>query len=65
MRRFGIVGSRNAKADILSISRQIANVFARNSINVISGIARGVDKFAHLGALDVKGKTVAVLGSRN
>lgn len=48
----GIVGSRLALKESLEISRLVANVFACKGINVISGLAKGIDKYAHLGALD-------------
>lgn len=47
-----------------SIARKIGKELADRNINVISGLAIGIDKYAHLGALDSKaGKTIAVLGS--
>lgn len=59
----GVVGSRIAKNESLKVSRLLSQIFASNGVNVISGLAIGIDKYAHLGALDVKGKTVAVLGN--
>lgn len=60
----GIVGSRLAYKEILEQTKGIARDFSKLGINVISGLARGVDKFAHLGALEINfGKTIAVLGS--
>lgn len=35
---------------------------AKNNITIISGLARGIDKYSHLGCLAGKGKTIAVLG---
>lgn len=49
-----IVGSRVALNESLEISRLVSNGFATMGINVISGLAKGIDKFAHLGALDSK-----------
>lgn len=59
-----IIGSRKASDYGKRISRYIAKDFATLDINVISGLAVGIDKFAHLGALDIQGgKTIAVLGN--
>ena len=61
----GIVGSRIALKESLEIARLLAGSFVNNGINVVSGLAKGVDKFAHLGALDSNslesGKTIGVL----
>lgn len=60
----GIIGSRKASEYGKMISRNISRDFARLGINVISGLAIGIDKFAHLGALDSSsGRTIAVLGN--
>ena len=58
-----IVGSRNADPETLDRTRQVAAEIARRGIVVTSGLAKGVDTAAHLGALDAAGITVAVLGS--
>ena len=34
-----------------------------NKINIISGLARGIDTYAHLGTIIAKRRTIAVLGS--
>lgn len=60
----GIVGSRVALKESLEIARLVANAFGSKRINVVSGLANGIDKFAHLGALDSKnGKTIGVVAS--
>lgn len=58
-----IVGARAATRDGMEIAYQIAADLARAGIVIVSGLARGVDAAAHLGALDARGKTVAVLGT--
>ena len=64
MMLFGIVGCRMASNFGKVTARVIARELANRNINVISGLAIGIDKYAHLGALDSQiGKTVAVLGS--
>jgi DNA processing protein len=64
MKQFGIVGSREAKKESLEIAKILGRIFSSQGINVISGLARGIDKFAHLGALEkVPSKTIAVLGN--
>ena len=58
-----IVGARAATRDGIEIAYQIAADLARAGIVVVSGLARGIDSAAHAGALDAKGKTIAVLGT--
>ncbi len=59
-----IIGSRLASNYGKFVSRKIAKEVADRNVNIVSGLALGIDKFAHLGALDSKiGKTIAVLGT--
>lgn len=62
-RRVAIVGSRGATPSGRSLARDLARGLAANGLEVVSGLARGVDGSAHQGALQGKGTTLAVLGS--
>ena len=59
-----IVGSRNCTI----YGRKCADYFsydlARRGINIISGLAIGIDSIAHISALNGHGKTIAVLRMR-
>ena len=55
-----IVGSRNASAINRKFAHKLAEDLGRSGFSVVSGLARGIDTAAHLGALE-RG-TVAVLG---
>jgi DNA processing protein len=58
-----VVGSRNATDYGLSVTRRLCEGLAARGITVVSGMARGIDTAAHIGALAGGGKTIAVLGS--
>ena len=59
-----IVGSRKATQYGKNVALKISRELSERGINVISGLAVGIDTYAHLGCLqpESKGKTIAVLG---
>ena len=65
LRKYGIavIGSRNCS----NYGRQICKIFTNNlvgyGLNIISGLAVGIDACAHKACLEAGGKTIAVLPS--
>ena len=58
-----IVGSRKATQYGRKVARELAYQLAEKGLTIISGLARGIDSQAHLGALEAGGTTISVLGS--
>lgn len=58
-----IIGCREARDYGKKIAKNFAYNLSKNNINIISGLAKGIDTCAHLGAIYAKEKTIAVLGS--
>ncbi|MBB6175200.1 DNA processing protein [Anoxybacillus tengchongensis] len=56
-----IVGTRHPTEIGKKFARRIAEVFVEKGYCIVSGLAIGIDTEAHIGTLDAKGKTVAVL----
>jgi len=57
----GFCGSRLASAQGIAIALESSRLLARESINVVSGYAKGVDIATHSGALEAGGTTTMVL----
>lgn len=56
-----IVGTRRASHEGKRIAEQFSGELALQGITIASGLALGIDGAAHRGALNVHGKTIAVL----
>ena len=56
-----VVGARNASANGRRFARDLAAALGRGGLTVISGLARGIDAAAHLGALET-GSVAVVAG---
>jgi DNA processing protein len=61
--QLAIVGSRNPTAGGIRNAQDFAAHLTNAGLTIASGLALGIDAAGHAGALDVKGVTVAVLGT--
>ena len=61
--RVAVVGSRQASPQGLEWTRLVTEVLVAHDVTVVSSLAKGIDTVAHRTALDLGGKTVAVLGT--
>ena len=59
----GIVGTRKPTRYGKDVTERFAKQLASAGATIVSGLADGVDMIAHQNALDVGGKTIAVMGS--
>jgi len=57
-----VVGTRKMTPYGRQVAEELAEFLSRNSITVVSGLARGVDAAAHRAAIKAGGRTLAVLG---
>jgi DNA processing protein len=58
-----IVGSRNSTHYGKKVAFKLAGQLSKRGFTVVSGFARGIDSYAHKGAMAVAGTTIAVLGN--
>lgn len=58
-----IIGCREASDYGKKTARYFSYNLANKNINIISGLAKGVDSYAHIGTLSTVGKTIAVVGN--
>ena len=58
-----MVGSRKCTSYGKIVAKNISNKLAKNNFVVVSGLAKGIDTFSHIVALENEKSTIAVLGS--
>lgn len=58
-----IVGSRRCSQYGKTMSQAFSYLLAKNNITIVSGLAQGIDSYAHEGCLLASGKTIAVIGT--
>ncbi|KXZ39960.1 DNA processing protein [Alkalithermobacter thermoalcaliphilus JW-YL-7 = DSM 7308] len=58
-----MVGSRKATGYGIWCAKKISEELSNLGINIVSGLAIGIDYYSHVGALNGKANTIAVLGS--
>lgn len=58
-----VVGTRRATVYGKQVTEEIVAGLVSNRITVVSGLARGIDSYAHQACLQCGGRTIAVLGS--
>ena len=57
-----IVGSRSCSDYGSTVAKILAKTLAQNDVQIISGLALGIDTSAHIGSLEANSQTFAVLG---
>ena len=58
-----VVGTRKPSIYGINIAEKISKELSEYNVTVVSGMARGIDTYAHRATLRSRGKTVAVLGT--
>ncbi len=61
--KIAVIGSRECSEYGKKITLKFSYLLSRKNYIIVSGMAKGIDSYAHKGALIAKGKTIAVLGS--
>ena len=62
-RSIAIAGCRDASNYGKNIARKLAYNLGKNNIITVSGLARGIDTFCHIGSVEANARTIAVLAN--
>ena len=63
MPAIGIVGCRESTSYGEKVAQYFAYHLSKRNINIISGLAKGIDSQSHIGAIKAKGITIGVIGN--
>jgi DNA processing protein len=58
-----VVGTRRKTAYGRQVTTDLVRGLVNNNVTIVSGLARGIDSIAHEAAVEMGGRTIAVLGS--
>ena len=58
-----VIGCRECSSYGANIAKKLSYELSKKGINIVSGLARGIDTYAHIGTVKAGMKTIAVLGS--
>jgi DNA processing protein len=58
-----VVGTRRLTSYGRQVTKDLVAGLVRNKVTIVSGLARGIDAVAHRTAVELGGRTIAVLGS--
>lgn len=62
-KNIGIVGCRECSEYGKIASKYFSYNLAKQNINIVSGLAKGIDSYSHIGCIGAKGNTIAVVGN--
>lgn len=62
-RSVAIVGTRSPSSEGLARTRKLTSALVKDDFTIVSGLASGVDTVAHTTAIEMGGRTIAVLGT--
>lgn len=63
LKKISIIGSRNCSEYGKIVTQKLSYMLAKKNYTIVSGMAKGIDSYAHKGALTAQGNTIAILGS--
>lgn len=58
-----VVGARSASEYGMKVARNFSYNLAKCGFNIVSGLAKGIDTYSHIGAINANGGTIAVIGT--
>ena len=59
----GIIGCRQASEYGIKTAKYFSYNLSKKGIIIVSGLAKGIDSFSHIGTINANGKTIAVVGN--